>query len=168
MAGQAGILSSEFFTNVILPFLLVFVIIYAILERTKILGEKKDINAIVGMVFALATVALPSAFGAVDVIIKIIPIVAVIMVIILAFMLMYGFVGGTNEKGFLSDPWKRFFAIVLGLALLASVLWATGIFNMVTGQVWASQALQTIILVGSVIAVIAVVLSGPDVKPKST
>jgi len=154
----AGILGSEFFTNVVLPFLLIFVVVYAILDKTKILGEKRDINAIVSLVFALTTVALPSAFGAVDVIIKIIPIVVVIIVIILAFMLTYGFVGGTKE-GALTDPWHVFFGILIGLALLASVLWATGVLGLITKQTWASQALQTFIIIAAIVAVIAIVTS---------
>jgi hypothetical protein len=155
---DVGILGSPFFTNVVLPFLLIFVLVYAILDKSKILGEKKDINAIVSLVFALTTVALPSAFGAVDVIIKIIPIVSVIIVIILAFMLTYGFVGGTKE-GVLNDPWHVFFAIVVGLALLASVAWSTGLLGYVTQQAWASQALQTFLIIASVVAVIAIVTS---------
>lgn len=156
---EIGILGSPFFTNVILPFLLIFVIVYAILDKTKILGIKRDVNAVVSMVFALTTVALPSAFGAVDIIIKIIPVVSVIMVIILAFMLTYGFVGGTKE-GALRDPWHVFFAILIGLALLASVLWATGLLGMISKQTWASQALQSFIMLAAVVAVIAIVTSG--------
>lgn len=163
---DVGILGSPFFTNVVLPFLLIFVVVYAILDKSKILGEKRDINAIVSLVFALTTVALPSAFGAVDVIIKIIPIVAVLIVIILAFMLTYGFVGGTDEKGFLKDPWHVFFAIIVGLALLASVAWSTGLLGYITKQTWASQALQTFLIIASVVAVIAIVTSGG--KPRSS
>jgi len=163
---DVGILSSPFFTNVVLPFLLIFVLVYAILDKSKILGEKKDINAIVALVFALTTVALPSAFGAVDIIIKIIPIVAVIVVILLAFMLTYGFIGGTKE-GILSDPWHVFFAIIVGLALLAAVLWATGLLGYIIKQSWASQALQTFLMIASVIAVIAIVTSGGK-PPKSS
>jgi len=162
---SAGILSSPFFTNVILPFLLVFVIVYAILDKTKILGDKRDINAIVSLVFALATVGLPSAFGAVDIIIKLIPVISVIMVIILAFMLTYGFVGGT-KGGVLSDPWHVFFAILIGLALLAAVLWSTGLLGTITKSSWASQALQSFILVAAVVAVIAIVTSGGGKKEK--
>jgi hypothetical protein len=160
---DVGILASPFLTNVVLPFMLIFVLVYAILDKTKILGEKRDINAIVSLVFALITVALPSAFGAVDLIVKIIPVVAVIIVIILAFMLTYGFIGGTKE-GVLTGPWHVFFAIVVGLALLASVLWATGILDYIIRQSWASTALQTFILVAAVVAVIAIVTGGSPTK----
>jgi hypothetical protein len=163
MAVNVGILGSSFFTNVILPFLLIFVLVYAILDKTKILGEKRDVNSIVALVFALATVGLPSAFGAVDLIINIIPVVAVIMVIILAFMLTYGFVGGT-QKGVLTGPWHTFFAILIGLALLAAVLWATGILGTIIAKPWASEALQTFILIAAVVAVVAIVTSGGGSK----
>jgi phosphoglycerol transferase MdoB-like AlkP superfamily enzyme len=160
-----GILSSPFFTNVILPFLLIFVIVYAILDKTKILGDKRDINAVVSLVFALATVGLPSAFGAVDIIIKLIPVISVIMVIILAFMLTYGFVGGT-KAGALSDPWHVFFAILIGLSLLGAVAWATGLLGMVSKTTWAFDALQSFILLTAIIAVVAIVTSGGGKKEK--
>jgi len=160
----SGILGSDFFVYVILPFLLIFVVVYAILDKTKILGEKRDINATVALVFGLVTVGLPSAFGAVDVIIKLVPIVAVIVVTLLAFMLTYGFIGGT-EKGFLSPPWKRFFAILLGLGLLATILWATGAIDLIISKSWASQAVQTVIIVGAVVAVVSIITSGPVHHP---
>ena len=44
-------------TDVLLPFLLVFTIIYAILQKTKILGdEKKNINMMLALVIALLVV----------------------------------------------------------------------------------------------------------------
>ena len=46
--------TSEIFTQYILPFLLIFVIVFAVLEKTKIFGEdKKQTNAIAGFVIAM-------------------------------------------------------------------------------------------------------------------
>ena len=42
--------------DVLVPFLLIFTIIYAILLKTKILGEKKEFNIIIALVFAMAVI----------------------------------------------------------------------------------------------------------------
>ena len=50
-------------TDVMLPFLLIFVIIYAILQKTKILGEtKKNLNVVVAVVVGLLVV-IPHVTG---------------------------------------------------------------------------------------------------------
>ena len=44
------IFDNPFFTEMLLPFLLVFVVVFAILQKTKILGEEKaQIDAIVAL-----------------------------------------------------------------------------------------------------------------------
>ena len=58
MAIGGTILSSQLFVEVILPFLLVFAVVFAILQKTKILGEgKKQIDAIVSLVIGLIVIA---------------------------------------------------------------------------------------------------------------
>jgi hypothetical protein len=46
-------LTAQGFFDYILPFLLVFFIAFAIFEQTKIVGEKKGINAVIAMLLAL-------------------------------------------------------------------------------------------------------------------
>ena len=44
-------------TDVMLPFLLVFTLVFAVLEKTKVLGmEKKNLNVVVSLVMALSTI----------------------------------------------------------------------------------------------------------------
>ena len=44
-------------TDIMLPFLLVFVLVFAVLEKTAVLGaDKKNFNVIVALVLALATI----------------------------------------------------------------------------------------------------------------
>ncbi len=51
------------FVDILLPFLLIFTIIFAVLEKTKILGEgKKNMNVGIALIFALITV-IPHATG---------------------------------------------------------------------------------------------------------
>jgi len=162
MATNLGILGSEFFTNIILPFLLIFVVVFAILEKTKILGEKKDINAIVSLVFALIVIGVPSAVG---VMFNIIPVIAVIIVILLSWMMTYGFVGGAVNP--VTKAWQRFFQIVLGFVFLGIIVWATGLYKSILKQPWATQIGPTLLLIGSIAAVIAIVLSEKSEEAKT-
>ena len=161
-AAQLGLLGSEFFTNIVLPFLFIFTIVFAILEKTKALGQKKDINAIVALVFGLITVGVPSAIG---VVLNFIPIIVVLIVIIIAWFMTYGFVGGWEKTG-VSDAWKKTFQIILGIAFIGSIAWATGAYKYIIDKPWAGQVGQTILLIGAIIAVIAIVISGKQEPAK--
>ena len=89
------ILSSELVGQIILPFVLVFVLIFAILDRIKILGEdKRQINALVSLAIALIFITFTKATG---IIINLAAFVAVLAVIILVFLILWGFIAGGKE-----------------------------------------------------------------------
>ena len=53
------ILQAEIFTRFILPFFLVFFVLFAILEKTKLFGEgKKQVNAMISFVAGLIFVSV--------------------------------------------------------------------------------------------------------------
>ena len=156
-----GLIGSEFFSSIILPFLLIFTVVFAILDKTKFLGEKKDINAIVALVFGLVTVGVPWAIG---VVLNIIPIVAVIVIILIAWLMTYGFVSYEKGQPLVSAAWKKTFQILLGIAFVGSIVWATGLYKVISSAPWAGQIGQTVFLVGVVIAIIAIVISGKPEK----
>jgi hypothetical protein len=151
-----GILGSEIFTNIILPFLLIFTVIFAILEKTKFLGEKKDIHAIVSLVFGMIAVGVPWAIG---VILSIIPVVVVIIIILISWLMTYGFLA-PEEKGPVSKNWRIAFQIILGIVFIGVIAWSTGLYKYVIDKPWASTAGQTLLIIGVVIAVISIVISG--------
>jgi peptidoglycan/LPS O-acetylase OafA/YrhL len=151
-----GILSSEIFSDIILPFLLIFTIIFAILEKTKFLGEKKDIHAIVALVFGMISVGVPWAIG---VITSIIPIVVIIIIILISWLMTYGFLA-PEEKGPVSKNWRIAFQIILGIVFIGVIAWATGLYTLIINKPWASTAGQTLLVIGVVIAVISIVVSG--------
>ena len=67
----------------ILPFLLVFVIIFAILQKSKILGAgKAQIDALVSLVIAIVLIVFPTPR---DIIVNLVPWLAVGVVVILVF-----------------------------------------------------------------------------------
>ena len=88
------ILISPFFINYILPFVLVFTLTFAILQKTKLLGEeKKQIDALVSLVIGLILIAFPFAR---EIVVKLMPFLAVSLIILLVFMLLYGFIMGKS------------------------------------------------------------------------
>src|SRR3989344_5302985 len=92
---QENILLNPFVTNVILPFVLVFVVIFAILQKSKILGEgKRQIDALVALVIGLIVISFGFATG---IIVSLVPFLAVAVVIILIFMILYGMVYKEGE-----------------------------------------------------------------------
>ncbi len=48
--------------DVILPFILIFTIVYAVLQKTKILGERKNFNVVIALVMGLSVV-FPHVMG---------------------------------------------------------------------------------------------------------
>src|SRR3989344_1899534 len=90
------ILQHWIFTSFILPFLLVFFIVFAILEKTKIFGDgKKQLNALLAFVIGLIFV------GAVFpklVVGNLILFLTVALVIVFVTLLLWGFVTGGEAK----------------------------------------------------------------------
>lgn len=162
MALTETILGSYFAVNVVYPFLLIFTLIFAILQRSKILGDdKKQIDALVALSVSLIAVAFSYATGVIS---KLIPFLAVAAVILLVFMILYGFIASADkEKGLVLH--KNIQWAFLGLIIIAvviAVIWATGQLDRVYG--WIVNGGQptgiatNILLVVIVIAALIVVL----------
>lgn len=164
MPVELGIMGSEWFTQVILPFLLVFTLIFALLEKSKILGEgKRQINSIISLVMALILIGVPLARG---IITRIVPIIAVLSVLILLFMLILGFVGATKE-GALSPALRITIGIISAIVLIIGILWSAGWLSSL--MTWAKQpgsstVWQSVIFLIIIITVVAVALKSSDTK----
>ena len=125
LSNALGFLKDFGFFDVILPFLLVFAVIFGILEKTKILGEEKiagelypksNINAIVAFVIAMLVVA---ATKIVDALTLALPRVALLMVVSLSFLLMIGIFmapGGVYEK--LEKRWLALLMVIMFIAVI--------------------------------------------------
>ena len=157
MATFSGtVLSSPFFVEGVLPFLLVFVLVYAVLQKSKILGdEKKQINAIVSLVIGLIVISFSNYVG---IIVNLIPILAVGLVIILVFLLLWGivFVGGEEFK---VPGWVRMgFGGLAFIAILIASLIFTGAWDYFKDYLSGDSTLFTniifLVIVGIAIAVV--------------
>lgn len=159
---EENVLTSGIFIELILPFLLLFTVFFAVLDRTKIFGEgKRQINAIVSLVLALIFVAFSYAK---DIINKLIPFTAVMLIIILIFMLLYGFVAGSGKEGFVMNKGLKItFGVIIGISMVIAILWATGVWDIVynsiitgagVGKIWAN-VLFAAVIIGAMAVVIA-------------
>ena len=88
------------FTDVMLPFLLIFVIVYAVLQKTRILGEtKKNLNVVVAVVFALLVVIphvtgrFPANADPVLIINEALPQVSIVLVAVIFLLILIGVFG---------------------------------------------------------------------------
>ncbi len=152
------ILSHPFFTEQILPFLLVFTLIFAILDKTKILGERRQINAIIAFVIGLLLIAFPYPR---DIIVGLMPLLAVMAVVILVFMILYGF-ASTGKEFTMNKYLKIAFGILIGLALTIAVLvltdsWGTVVEAILGGRgaEIATDIFFILIIIAAIVAVLA-------------
>ncbi len=148
------ILAHPYFIELVLPFLLVFTLIFAILEKTKILGDnKKQINAIIGFVVALILVAFQFPRS---IIVNLMPILAIAAVVMLVFLLLYSFAGGKPD-----EKWVKItFGILVGLVLIVSLLFFTGgldfILNNISQGLGQDIAINAFFIIVIVVAIILV------------
>ena len=151
---------NPFFLNYILPFVLVFTLIFAILQKTKLLGEgKKQNDSLVALVIGLILIAFPFAR---DIIVKLMPFLAVSIAILLVFMLGYGFI--YNGKVEMHKWLKITLMVIFGLGLITAILFITGawdkIYDIVFGGSTATQIWVNVLLIGIMAGAIIAVLKG--------
>ncbi len=115
------ILQNWLVTEYVLPFLLMFFLVFAILEKTKAFGEgKKQLNALVSFVIGLVFVV--SGFPKL-VVGNLILFLTVLIVIAFIGLLLWGFLVGGDAK-IDGKSAKITLGIILGLIVLGGVLWA--------------------------------------------
>ncbi len=164
---QETILQHWVFTQFILPFLLVWTIIFALLQKTKILGgEKQQLDAIVAFVIGLIFV---SAVFPKVVVGNLILFLTVSIIIVFVGLLLWGFIsGGELKSGITSGAMKWVVGIVLFLVMIGALLWATGIsdefVNLLFKQSWSSDLWTNVAFIAVIAGALAVVLAGAKAK----
>ena len=91
-------------TDVLLPFILIFTIVFAVLQKSRILGEgRKNFNVIVALVIAL-TVVIPHVTNdyppdrdVVEIINESLPSVSIVIVAIIMVLVLIGVLGGETR-----------------------------------------------------------------------
>lgn len=152
------IIDHPIFTEVLLPFLLVFVLIFAILQKTKVLGDgKKQIDALVSLAIGLILIGFktPREF-----IVNLMPWLAVGAAVILVFLILYGFVAGDLSGDKIPKWMKITFGILAGVFTLGVVIYVGGFWDNISryfsggDSIWMELVLLIIIIVAILIAVL--------------
>jgi len=151
------------FTRFALPFLLVFFIVFAVLEKTKLLGDdKKQLNALLAFVIGLVFVG---AVYPTEVVGNLILFLTVALVVVFVVLLLWGFVFGSFEKdkGFAPEKWMKWaLGIVIGVAVVVAVLWATGaeqkVVDLFFNQDWSNTFWINVLFIVAVAVALALVL----------
>jgi len=110
--------------DVILPFLLVFTIVFAILEKTRVLGEETDnkpksnLNSVVAFVIGMIFVTATHLVAAIN---SALPYVVILLLIIISILLLIGAFFKEGDYGYL-DLFKKYHAPILVILTLGVIL----------------------------------------------
>ena len=154
---------ADILTNFIYPFLLLFFILFAIMEKWKVLGDNKQTNALISFVISLIFVSavLPKFIVG-----NLILIMSVLIVLAFVIFLIWGFIGGKVQLGNKSGTTVIvIIVIILIVAVLsmAEVLGPIGnffkdFFNLIFYSSWSKSFWENALFVIIIAAALAVVL----------
>lgn len=156
--------------DVLLPFLLVFTIVFAILEKTKVYGmekavingkteelPRKNLNAMTAFVVAFFVVASSQLVAIIN---QTLAHTVLVLILILCFMLLVGAMHSGKEEFSLEKykGWKAAFMVLIFISIVLIFLNATGWLQQIYWYVminWDGVAVSSI---GLVIIIIAAIL----------
>lgn len=170
MAGL-DFLQSPALTQFVYPFLLIFFILFAVLEKTKVLGDRKQINALVAFVIAFIFVA---AVFPKQMVSNLMLFLSVGIVIMFVMLLLWGFFAGEDGLKFSNVPstlkWVIGFVIVG--ATIVAVFWAagfntSGFVDLLFNSSWSKSFWTNAFFIIMIAAALAVALMGGAAKAKS-
>jgi len=159
---QETILQHWIFTDFVLPFLLVFLIVFAILRKTKVLGDKEQINALVSFVIGLIFVAFVSPKLLVE---NMILFLSVALVVVFVVLIIWNFIVGEEIKLPSGAKWTLgiIITIIVLIALLIGAGLAPKLFNLLFGQNWSKAFWSNLLFVVVIVVALALVLAGNKV-----
>ncbi len=153
-------LQSLGFYEFLLPFLLIFTIVFAVLEKTKIFGTTSDgetrrnINGVIALIMGLLIV---SNFEVVDRLNLFLPKISLFLVVAIMVMILFGLFGANIEHGLGGWLW-----IGAAIVTLVAVWWALsptmGLDFFV--PFWVSNNWEVIIVLVIVLIIIFAVIGG--------
>ncbi|MBS3170103.1 hypothetical protein J4210_06490 [Candidatus Woesearchaeota archaeon] len=151
--------------DIILPFLLVFTLVFAILEKTKILGvekvkdqeyTKKNINAMVAFVTAFLVIASTQLVAVIN---SVMANVVLLLVLSICFLMLVGSFYSDKEFSLENSPkWVKFLMVFMFIGIILIFLNALDWLETVFGAVfllftsldaeWAATTLFLLIIIG--------------------
>ena len=158
---ELTILQSSLFSDFLIPFFLVWAIIFAILQKTKLLGEgKMQLDAIVSAVIGLMFIG---TIGPRQLVGNMMLFLAVAMVVIFIVLLLWGFaIGGDFSKPLSSKGMKWFFGILIGASVIIALLYFAGytssLSDFLYSQNWSSPLWTNFFFIIIIAVVLAFIL----------
>ena len=159
--GMIGFLAKIGVYDVILPFLLIFTIVFAILEKTKILGlenvdgkqiTKKNLNSMVALVVSFLVIASTKLVAVIN---EVMANVVLLLILAICFLMLVGVFLGDQEFTLKEYPtWMKFFMISMFIGIIIIFLnaldWLQYIFALFVywDAEWAAGIIFVIIILG--------------------
>src|SRR3989338_2266723 len=143
-------------TDVLLPFLLIFTLIFAVLEKSKLLGtEKRNLNTVLALVISLITViphitgTYPAGFDPIDIMNSALPAVSIVIVAIIMLLILIGLFAQEQVFLGLSMPgWIAFVSIIIILIIFGGAAgWWGGGFTGWIGNFFGEDAVAIVLMV---------------------
>ena len=121
---MSNILQASLFTDFLYPFLLMFFVVFALLEKSKLLGEdNKQIDAFVSLIVSLIFV---SVVFPVIVVNNLILFMTVGVIVLFVGFVLWGFINGGEVS--LDSKILKFLGVLVLISLVIAIFWATGSF----------------------------------------
>ncbi len=170
---MATILQHPLLTDFLYPLLLVFFIVFALLEKLKILGdEKHQINALVSLVIGLIFV---SAVFPKIIVGNLILFLSVGLVVIFIGMLLWGLVAGKVD---FNRNMKIFLGIIIFIAVVLALIGVSGfgggienfftnVFDFLFNSNWSGGFWTNFLFIAVILAVVLIAI-GVKVKKASS
>lgn len=160
--------------DVVLPFLLVFTLVFAILEKSKVLGTektkdgeftRKNLNSMVAFVVAFLVVASSRLVAVIN---ETMANMVLLLMMSVCFLLLIGsFMKETKEGVFLQKGWQTFFTIIMFIGLLIiffnALGWLEPAWNWLASH-YDSTTVASIILIAGMIGFVYWIVKEPKAK----
>ncbi|MBN1544966.1 hypothetical protein JW898_05915 [Candidatus Woesearchaeota archaeon] len=157
--------------DVVLPFLLVFTIVFAIMEKSKVFGTektshgeftRKNLNAMVAFVVAFLVVASSRLVAVIN---ETMANMVLLLIMSVCFLILIGsFMKETREGVFLQGGWATFFMIIMfvGIVLIFTnaLGWLEPAWNWLL-QHYDSTVVASILLVAAMVGFVYWIIKEP-------
>ena len=142
--------------DVVLPFLLVFTIVFAILEKTKVLGldeidgkkyTKKNLNSMASFVISFFVVASTKLVSAIN---EALANIVLLLLLVVFFLVLIGSFFKEGEEVVLEKGWRTFFMTILFIGIVLIFLnaldWLSPFWDYLTDH-WETSWVGSLILI---------------------
>lgn len=159
--------------DVVLPFLLIFTLVFAILEKTKIYGTekvdgkdvtRKNLNGMTAFVMAFFVVASTRLVAVIN---EVLASTVLLLLMSICFLLLAGSFHSGKEEFFLKKGWNKLFMMIMFVGIVIIFLHALGWLDMIWGSLannFDSVVVSSIVLLVIVVVAIVYITGGFDRK----